>query len=516
MAVLIAFLLYRSFTIYSFFKAYVVDYSSALSEMSPRSLLTFYTFLMLLVVIIIIIILFSVMIYKKKPKLLYIYSLIVYILIIILCAITSPILRDITVTNLDVRVSSALRDFFLMAVITQAICLVLYIVRATGFDIKRFDFVTDLQQLDIDDKDSEEIEVSLEFDSNQTRRQIRYKFRQLKYIYGENKFIMNTLGIIAVVVIAFLVYFNIGIYTASYDEGTSFTASGVVMNVRSTYLTQNGPTGSALTSSMFVVVKVDLKTAGSSDQTLNTGLVTLNIGDESYGQDSNYAKELYDLGTAYSGQTLSEEFKSYILVFLISEEDADKDMILKFNDNVSYVNGELGAKNILITLNPISLDGDQEEMESTNLGETETFDDGVLEGVTLTINSYEVADKFKLSYTYCYGTDKCLDSTEYLTPTATGNYIKSLMKIDVDFSVDQNLNDSQISTFRSFLNTFATISYRVGQTWTTESFSTQAITPTVATDTENYYIEVPRAIEEADEIYLSFKIRNNIYKYILK
>ena len=72
MAVLVAFLLYRSFTLYNFFRAYVTDYSSALNEFSPRSLLTMYSFIMLLTVIILTVILLAVMIYKKKPKGLYI------------------------------------------------------------------------------------------------------------------------------------------------------------------------------------------------------------------------------------------------------------------------------------------------------------------------------------------------------------------------------------------------------------------------------------------------------------
>ena len=150
-AVLVAFLLYRSFTLYNFFRAYVTDYSSALNDLSPRSLLNMYSFIILLGIIILVIILLSVMIYKKKPKSLYIYSLIVYIFVMVLYGITYPVLRDISASIMDIRFSSALRDFFLIAVVLQAVSLILYIVRATGFDIKQFDFVSDLQKLDINE-----------------------------------------------------------------------------------------------------------------------------------------------------------------------------------------------------------------------------------------------------------------------------------------------------------------------------------------------------------------------------
>ena len=302
-AVLVAFLLYRSFTLYNFFRAYVVDYSSALNELSPRTLLNMYSFIILLGIIILVIILLSVMIYKKKPKALYIYSLIVYILVMVLYWVTFPVLRDISASILDIRFSSALRDFFLIAVVLQAVSLILYIVRATGFDIKQFDFGSDLQKLDINEKDSEEIEVALEFDKNKVNRQVRYKIRQLKYIYIENKFLINTVGIILVVVLAFTIYLNIGVYTASYNQGSSFSASGVVMNIRDSYLTQTDPYGNQLTDDMIVAVKMDIK-KDSLNKTLNTGLATLRIGDVSYGQNNNYAKELYDLGTAYVNQQL--------------------------------------------------------------------------------------------------------------------------------------------------------------------------------------------------------------------
>ena len=514
-AVLVAFLLYRSFTLYNFFRAYVTDYSSALKEFSPRSLLNIYSFLIVLGIIILIIILLAVMIYKKKPKFLYIYSLIVYILVIILFGVTSPILRDISASILDIRFSSALRDFFLIAIVLQAISLVLYIVRATGFDIKQFDFVSDLQKLDINEKDSEEIEVALEFDKNKVNRQVRYKIRQLKYVYIENKFLINTISIILVVVLAFTIYLNVGVYTASYDQGTSFSASNVVMNVKDTYLTQTDPDGNRLTDDMIVVIRFDVKSDGVINKTLNTGLATLRVGDKSYGQNNNYAKELYDLGNPYNGQVLGDEFQSYILTYLIPGDDAKEQMKLKFNDDVSYVKGEIGAKNIFVSLNPINLSGNVDS-STHNLGEEEEFENSVLGSASLKVKSYELGDKFKVEYRYCYGTDKCINSSEYVTPTATGSYLKTLMKMDVDFSVDKNVNGSQITTFTGFLNTFATINYKIDDKWLSQKISTQVVKPKVGRDDAHYYIEVPSDVKKASEINFTFKIRDKVYKYVLK
>ena len=513
-AVLVAFLLYRSFAIYNFFRAYVQDYSSALNEFSPRTLLSMYSFILALVIIILIIILLSVMIYKKKPKALYIYSLIVYVAVIALYFFTYPSLRDISAYILDIRLSSALRDMFLIAFILQLVSLIWYGVRATGFDIKQFDFGTDLQQLDIDEKDSEEIEVSLEFDQNRVHRQVRNKIRQFRYVYGENKLIINTALIIFTIVIAFTIYMNIGIYSASYNQGESFSASGVVMSVRDTYLTQNDPSGNKITDDTIVVIKFDIKKQGGVNKVLNTGLATLRVNGESYGQNKDYAKEVYDLGTPYNGQALDTEFQTYILAFVIPSSDANKAMTLRFNDNVSYVKGELGAKNIFVNLDPINLSGHR-NIGETKLGEEENFDNSILENTSLKINSFEIGDKFRVNYNYCYGTNKCIDSYEYVVPTATGHYLKTLMKINGEFSFDSNINDERITNLTSFLNTFGTINYKVGENWLSQDVNSQRIKPKTGYDSA-IYIEIPNDVKNASEINLAFNIRNLTYKYILK
>ena len=513
-AVLVAFLLYRSFSIYNFFRAYVGDYSSALNEFSPRTFLNMYVFLLVLLVIILIIVLLSVMIYKKKPKALYIYSILVYIAVITLFFVVYPVFRDISAYILDVRTSSAYRDMFLIVSVLQLVSLILYTIRAIGFDIKQFDFGTDLQQLNIDEKDSEEIEVSLEFDQNKIHRNIRFKLREFRYFYGENKMVINTVGIILIVVLAFMIYTNIGIYTARYNQGTSFSASGVVMNVRGTYLTQTDPHGKKLTDDMIVVVKTEIRKQGTVDRILNTGLTTLIIDGVSYSQNSDYAKALFDLGNPYTRQSLSENFQSYILAFLVPYEDAYKSMELKFNDNVSYVKGEMGAKNIFVKLDSNDLTKNEKKYESL-IGKELLFEGSALEGSKFMIKGYEFNNKFRINYKFCYATDKCNNSYEYLTPSATGSYAKTLMRINGYFVANNDLSN-QISSLESFLNTFAVMNYKIGDTWYSRNIETQSVRPRVGVDNTNYYIEVPLEVINADEINITFKIRNYTYKYVLK
>lgn len=513
-AVFISLLLYRSIVLYNFFKAYIADYRSALTSFSVQSLLSSYSFFFALLIIILTVILLAVMIYKKKPKLLYIYNLAVYIFILVLYGLCSSTFLGINEAILDIRVSKAFRDFLMIAMILQSISLILVIVRATGFDIKQFNFGKDLQELDISEKDSEEIEVALELDQNKTRRNLRRNIRHLRYVYLENKFLINTVLIILAIIIGFNIYMNISVYSASYNQGSTFSASGVMANVKNSYITQTDPLGNQITDDEIVVIKLQIKKLGISKKFLNTGLATLKVGDKSYSQDNDYAKELYDLGTPYTDQELTSEYQNFILAFVIPSS-SNTNMTLKFNDDVSYIKGEVGAKNIFINLNPTDL-RKKVNVINSKLGNELSFENSILGDSTLLIKNIEINNKFKSNYEYCYGTNKCMDSYEYLTPTATGNYFKTLLKITGNFDLDTNTNIEDITDLLSFMNTFGTINYKINNVWQSKKIDSELIKAQHSNENGIYYIEVPYEVSKATEITLTFNIRNYSYKYVLK
>lgn len=515
MAVLILILLLRTFTLYRFFNTYLTSPEQALAAFTPESVLNIYSFLLAMFIVIVTIALLSVMIYKKKPKFLYIYNIVIYVLVVVLYGFCYSGLINISNVMLDVRVTKAYQDFAFIALFLQGISFVLVALRATGFDIKQFNFTSDLQQLDISEKDSEEIEVSLEVDKGKAIRDVKRRMRHAKYVYFENKFIINTIGIICLVVLAFWIYFNVGIYSANYSQGTTFTASGVDFNVKNSYITNNDINGSQVVSDddTLVVVKFDVRTNGS--ETLNTGLITLKIGNLTYGQNKEAAKRLYDLGTPYNKEELKDEFESYIIVFEIPKSLVNEKMELKVNDDLSYVKGQVGAKNNYVKLKPEKF-GNGETVAEANLGEDLDFYGSILGSTSLDIDSFEIADRFKVSYLFCYANDKCNNSYEYVTPTASGNYDKTLMKFVGTLNVDETVNIPDLNSFRNVMNSYGTIHYKVGDVWKSEKIESSNVKPSSTVEANTYYIEVPSETKNASEIYLTFDIRGSIYKYNLK
>ena len=511
MASFVAFLLYKSYSIYNFFKLYSIDYRSVINNTISIS---FFDYFSIIFVIILTIILLVVMVYKNKPKNVYIYNLILYIVIFVLYYLCGNTINKSNLAVLDIKVSKAFRDFSLIACLFQSVSLILTVVRATGFDIKRFDFGEDLQKLDISEKDSEEIEVALDFDKDEVKRDFKRKFRDIKYVYVENKFVINSILAVFIFSICAFVYYRINSYSKYYSEGRSFSVSGSTVNVIDSYLLDSDSNGSKIANGG-VIVAIKMQIKGYNKSSFNSGIMTLKIGDLIYDQNYEQAKGLPDLGNAYVNQKISSEFTTYLFTFEVSKEQARKNILLKLNDINSFVGGKVGSRNYYVKLKPNDLRKKNETVFNKKIGEKINFSDSVLGSSSLLITSFEVNNSFKLNYKYCYRSDKCIDSIEYLSASASGNYFKVLMKISGDLYLDESINSDYIYDLRSFLNNFGFIHYKVDDIWHKKRISSEVIKP-VASTSKDYFIEVPYEVKNASEIYFSFDIRNQSYKYVLK
>ena len=517
---LIFLLFFCSISLYRFFRIYSVDFRSALTDFSASNYLNIITFIELFFTIALFIIFLVVMIYKDKPKNVYIFGLLTFIYTFVFYYLTHSTLNGLNTSEiLSVAVSKAYRDFAMIAAILQFINFYFILVRAIGFDIKKFDFSSDLHSMNISEKDSEEIEVALNLDKNKAVRKIRFFFRNFKYFYFEHKFIINTLSILLIAILSIYVYLSGQAYYKNYNQGQPFDASGFTMNVQWSYLLDTDSKGSMIVDTEGenpgVILAVRFQTKSSRlKQKFSSGLVTLKIGEFKYRPNLDHALVLNDIGEAYVDQMLTEEYETYLLAFEIPSKFASKKMQLKVNDSSSYVGGISGAKNYYVNLEPEDL-RKSTDMGEYKLGDDVNFSDSVLSASYLKIDGFEVNNKFQLNYNYCYKDDKCIASHEYLTPTATGNYFKTLLKLSGSYSVDKKLNIRGLDNILYFLNDFGYISYRVNGELFKKKINSQLVKP-ISAKTQDCFIEVPYEVMNANEIFLTFNIREKIYKYILK
>ena len=512
MALLIGILIYRTGVLLHFFNTYISDYQTATDGFATGDYVNFYSFLLVMIVIIANISILSVMFVKKKPKLLYILNIILFFGIIVFFGICYSTLFNITNVILDIRVSKAIRDISVLLIALEVISFILVLVRGTGFDFKKFDFGADLEQLKIEEKDREEVEVAFELDKNRINRQVRNKFRNIKYVYFEHRFLINTLAIIGVVVLGFITYFNISIYRANYGENAYFSASGVSLKVTDSYITNEDYNGTKITDNTLVIVRIDVKKTNLVTKRLNTGLLTLQTGFDSYGQTPDYNKKLADFGIGYVDQKLTEDYVPYIVVFEVPNDKISGKLTLKFNDNISYVRGEMGAKNIYVKLKPQKFN--KSEVVTNKLKDTVNFEQSILKDASLSVNEVSIANSFKVAYDFCSTQNNCFKSYEYVTPTASGDSEKTLMRVKGEFKLAETVNISGVSNFLDFINMFGYLNYNDGENHQIK-INSKNIKSDTRGDKNTYYIEVPRAVLNASKISFSFKIRNYTYNYTI-
>ena len=133
--------------------------------------------------------------YKKKPRVLYVILIVFVLLVVFMMQLAYSGLNTIYIGVLDAKTLRLYRDLLRITVLMQYISVGLVLVRGLGFDIKKFNFVKDLEELDIDVTDEEEVELTLG-STNSLQRKINRKIREFKYYYLENKVFIHIISLI--------------------------------------------------------------------------------------------------------------------------------------------------------------------------------------------------------------------------------------------------------------------------------------------------------------------------------
>ena len=188
------------FAFYSIYKTKLLldffnEYSASIMDVTGQDLISpllpgLFQIVPLLIIIFSLIVLF-VMAFKKKPYFFYIIIMAIYLFTFIMLQVSKGTLNTLYVTMLDVRAIRLIRDLVMVTFIAQLASVIFIVVRATGFDVKKFDFKSDLKEIEINEEDREEVEVQLNFDTNKGIRGLRRRLRYLKYTYKENKLLFN-------------------------------------------------------------------------------------------------------------------------------------------------------------------------------------------------------------------------------------------------------------------------------------------------------------------------------------
>ncbi|MDD2434711.1 MAG: hypothetical protein PHO63_00460 [Bacilli bacterium] len=509
------FLTYKTNNIINFLTEYLASTQLITKQDFASELFNIYMYIVPFLIIIFSMIILSVMYIKKKPLVFYIANIAIYLGLLIIYNFSHSIITTFQFELVDARTIRLVRDFLFLIFALQCFSIVITFIRATGFDIKKFDFGHDLQELEITVEDNEEFEFSVSVDANKLKRGVRRNFRFSKYVYLENKFLINIISLIAISIICFVAYLNLGVYNKLYDQGVTFPTNNFIITVKNTYLTNQDYKLKEISEDKYLVVlELEIRSKFFGKNKLVTANAELLIGNEIYYHNNKFRSMLLDLGVVYQNTIIPTEFTKVLLVYEIPKEAIKKPMILKFIDKVDGNYDKLSPKYISTKLKPFNFD-ENRKIVTAKLGEIITFNNEVLKESTLKIDRFEIAKKFKIDYNFCVKKDDCFESTEFVHPKLNTNYDKALLKIVGNLTIDEDANVSGLYDLYNLVDYFGTISYEFGGKIKVQKIGLNEIRPQKVKQTNTYYVEIAEEIGRAQNIILQFNIRNRTYKYAI-
>ena len=324
--------------ILNFFKDYIT-YNGNI-EIISSNYINYYIFIGILLLIILSVIIFYLMKYKNKPRMFYISTIIITLVSYILFMYLFSSLKNLEVTSMSGREIRLLRDisrinFWLLVVISIPI-----FIRGLGFDIKKFNFSSDLKELNLNSEDSAEVEVNTSINSNTIKRLGRRNIRELSYYYKENKLIINIILLIVVFIIIMIFPFNKYVVNKDLKENEILSTKAFNLKVNNTYISNRRRISK---NNSYIILNISI-IGKINKYSLDLDEFVLNSNNNNYIPSQKYYNYFTDIGIGYKNNILdTSTYKNYILIYNVNSSDNDY--------KLEYLNSSQKIK-----LNPVELD----------------------------------------------------------------------------------------------------------------------------------------------------------------
>lgn len=512
LTLLLVYILYKSNKLFSFFDEYLSLGTYKVIDDLSNIYIGPYVYLSIFSAIIISIIIFMLMRKKEKPIKYYVVLVVYYIALVVGLLFASSQLDNIGNNVINVMALRICRDVLLVLFLAQIPFVLTSLVRSVGFNIKKFNFQRDLMELEVDSKDNEEFELDVDIDSNDVKTRFRRRLRIIGYVLKENKIMVMTLIGLVLIIVGTLTYKFIYIENKTYKEEETFTANGLNITVLSSYQLDTDLFGNDISSGKYsyTVVRVKVKNLKDIETKVSTKNFTLKIGKELIYNSSIKEKESFiPLGNTDEIISLSNsEEKIFIVIFKVDKMYKNKEKMMEYAGSYKIDDGERIYNIQKIKLSPRGIKN-KKEVKKVKLGETLNFSESILNNTNITINSFEIENKFMYSYKQCMGV--CYTFNDYIV-TKNKKYNTTIMKLDMSVHIDEKIYNYRL--LNNLIPSIGHIRYVLNGKEYNQNFNIDDITPSVVKT--HKYFEVKKEVKDAEKVYLDFIILDKVYIYVLK
>ena len=444
---IILFTTYRFSIISDFFSTYVKN-NNTVGVTIPESYIPNILFIAYLLIIIFSSLMWLLMLKKEKPNKFYLFTSIYYFILLLSTMYAYNTINSLADVTLNIRASRALRDIYQILLFPNIYFIIVSLIRGIGFDVKKFNFKADLEELEIKSEDNEEFEFVLGKDSYKWKRKIRRYFRELKYYFLENKFFL-TIIIIAIISIIFIILLiNNTFNKKTYYIGETMKTDSITYKLKNAYITSYDLTGKKLKEDKKYLVLDFLLSSSSSKAVIRTEDFYLLKNNNIYNFKSSLVESFSDLGTTYQGDLLTSTTKNYIFIFEI-ENNLKGKYTLNIFDKVEYKNNDAKYLFKIYKFTPIDLDKNFNKQES-NLNELLTFDSSIFGHTTLKIKNININSSFTYKTNKCDEKNDCNLENTVIFPTDTLKYDLVTIEYELDIDKESTIYNNQKAIFKTF------------------------------------------------------------------
>ena len=460
--------------------------------------ISFILIITLLVVIILLSLLVILLRHKNKPWKLYLIPVLEYSYMLIVFIITKNYFNNYDGSGSTTGIR-AIRDLLTIASIFQYPIFIILFIRIFGVDLNKFNFKMDKEYLELDSRDREEFEISIDIDKESFRRTYKRFFRNVNYIYVEHKFLINS--IVTCIFLIFIIYsYNyIFILHKSYKEGDVLNTSGYTITINNSYFTNKDYRGNIISKdSNFVIINLDIKN-NVGPRKINFSRFHIMNGISNYSYTSKtYETDFNDLGKVYAKKEFKRDEKINLIMIFKVDKKLNKDKFVLYYQELDGDKSYL--RKIKLNIEDIS---EVELKDTKSIGEELVLKEG-RNDKDINIEQFEIGDNFSYSHQDCVTSRGCVSTLENIINKEGEKILKIEFVSDsfegkdlIDFSTKYGkinyIDDKGSSKVIEVKN--AVLKKYLGQ---------------------YIYVRVPVEIEASNNIELVYTVRNNQYIYKLK
>ena len=257
--------------------------------------------------------------YKDKPRRVYIFTLIGYIIISGFLVSLFGYMQGFSNNVIDAKTIRMYRDILLVVQLFEYLVIVFMLIRGLGFDIKKFNFSKDAQELNATLADSEEVEINTKIDTTNVARSIHKQGREFGYYYREFKIYIFIVLAIVIIILGYKGYNYYSEKLKLYKEN-DYIGEKYNITIKDSYyyLTEENN---------YIIINFDVNKLGTKEQ-LNSSNINLVVGKKTYTPNKRVCSKFSKLGVCYKQQFVGSNVNNYILTYEVDDIDIQKAYIL--------------------------------------------------------------------------------------------------------------------------------------------------------------------------------------------